>query len=406
MSNNSTVKCPNCSHEFPIGNALAKEIEDEIKNRYLKRFNEDKQRIEAERAQLAKDAEQIKLQVENQDRIIADKLRLVRQQLEQEAIKKAAGEMQLQMESINKELTEKSQKLKESQAKELELMQKEKQIKEREESLKLELEKKMHERQKEIEDRVKKMESERSDLKIRELEKKLADQVELAETMRRKAEQGSMQLQGEVQELALEELLRNSFPFDSIEEVAKGIKGADCIQHVKNHLAQPCGKIMYESKRTKAFANEWIEKLKNDMRAQQADLAILVTETLPKEMSTFGFKDGVWVCRFPDLKALSFVLRDGLIKVKTAIVSQENKDDKAHQIYNFVTGLEFRQNIEALLEGWLSLKEGIDKERIQMEKLWKEREKQLDKTLRNTAQFYGSMKGIAGNAIGDLKMLE
>src|SRR5207244_3428000 len=124
------------------------------------------------------------------------------------------------------------------------------------------------------------------------------------------------------------------------------------------------------------------------------------------EMNTFGFKDGIWICRFSDLKALSFVLRDGLIKIKTALVSQENKDDKAHQIYNFVTGVEFRQNIEALLEGWMALKEGIDKERIQMEKLWKEREKQLDKTLRNTAQFYGSMKGIAGNAIGDLKMLE
>jgi hypothetical protein len=362
--------------------------------------------MDAEKAQLEKKAEETKNLAENQEKIMTDKLRLLKQQLEQEAIKKAGAEMALQMEVLQKEILDKSEKLKISQIKELELIQKEKSILEKEQALKLELEKQLLERQKEIEEKVKKMESERSDLKIRELEKKLADQVELAETMRRKAEQGSMQLQGEVQELALEELLRATFPFDLIEEVAKGVKGADCIHTVRNHPAQPCGKIIYESKRTKAFANEWIEKLKTDMRAQQADLAILVTETLPKDMSSFGFKDGVWICRFSDLKALSFVLRDGLIKIKMAVVSQENMSDKAQTIYNYITGTEFRQNIEAILEGWLSLKEGIDKERIQMEKLWKEREKQLDKTLRNTAQFYGSMKGIAGNAIGDIKLLE
>lgn len=406
MSNNSTVKCPNCQHEFPIGNALAQEIENDIRSKYLKRYNEDKQKVEAEKAQLAKDTELVRQQVENQEKIIADKLRLAKQQLEAEATKKAAGEMQLHMEALNKELVEKSQKLKESQVKELELMQKEKKVNEREENLKLELEKQMLEKQKEIEERVKKMEAERSDLKIKELEKKLADQVDQLEIMRRKAEQGSMQLQGEVQELALEELLRSTFPFDRVEEVAKGVKGADCILHVRNHLAQACGKIIYESKRTKAFSNEWIDKLKTDMRSQQADLAILVTESLPKEMDSFGFKEGVWICKFSDLKAISFILRDSLIKINTAVVSQENKTDKAHLIYNYVTGVEFRQNIEAILEGWLALKDGITREKIQMEKIWKEREKQIDKTLTNTAQFYGSIKGIAGNAVGDIKLLE
>lgn len=406
MSNNSTVKCPACNHEFQIGNALAQEIESEIKGRYMKRFTEDKQKIDAERARLANEAEQIKLQAENQDKILADKLRLAKQQLEQEAIKKAAGEMQFQMELLNKELLEKSSKLKESQAKELELMYKEKQMLEKEATFNLELEKQLLERQKEIEDKVKKIENERSEMKIKELEKKLNDQIEMAETMRRKAEQGSMQLQGEVLELALEELLRATFPFDTVEEVAKGIKGADCIHHVRNHLAQSCGKIIYESKRTKAFSNEWIDKLKTDMRSQQADVAILVTETLPRDMDSFGFKDGVWICRFSDIKALSYVLRDTLIKINTAVVSQENRSDKAHLIYNYVTGTEFRQNIEAILEGWLALKDGITRERIQMEKIWKEREKQIDKTLTNTAQFYGSIKGIAGNAVGEIKLLE
>lgn len=406
MSNNSTIQCPNCKHEFPIENALSQKIEDDIRGKYLKRYNEDKQKLESEKAQLAKESEQLKLMAENQDKLLEDKLRLAKSQLQQEAIKKAASDMQVQMEMLNKELTEKSQRLKESQVKELELMQKEKQIKEREESMKLDMEKQMLERQKEIEDRVKKMESERTDLKIKELEKKLSDQVELAETMRRKAEQGSMQLQGEVMELALEELLRSAFPFDTIEEVAKGTKGADCVQIVRNNLAQPCGKIIYESKRTKAFTNEWIEKLKMDMRAQQADIAVIVTEVLPKEMDSFGFKDGVWICRFSEVKALSFLLRDSLVKISTALTSQENKGDKMHLLYDYLTGTEFRQNIEAVMEGFVSLKDSITREKIQMEKIWKEREKQLDKVLLNTTQFYGSIKGIAGNAISDIKLLE
>lgn len=406
MSNNSTIKCPNCQHEFPIGNALAQEIESEIRAKYKAHLSTETKKLDAEKALLAKEAEQLKLQKENQDRLLDDRLKIEKGRLEQEAIKKAAEEMKLQMDSLNKDLTDKSQKLKESQQKELELLQKERQVKEREENLKLELEKQMLERQKEIEDRVKKMESERTDLKIRELEKKLSDQVELAETMRRKAEQGSMQLQGEVLELALEELLRRDFPFDTIEEVAKGTRGADCVQTVRNNLAQNCGKIIYESKRTKAFTQEWIEKLKQDMRAQQADIAVIVTETLPRDMDSFGFKDGVWICRFSEVKPLAFILRDRLLNVHAVLLSQENKGDKMQMLYDYLTANEFRQNIEAVVEGFLSLRKGIISEKVQMEKIWKEREKQLDKVLLNTTQFYGSIKGIAGNAVGDLKMLE
>ncbi|MBL7903192.1 MAG: DUF2130 domain-containing protein [Bacteroidia bacterium] len=406
MSNNSTIKCPNCKHEFPIGNALALEIENEIKARYLKRFNEDKQALEAEKARLAAETEALKVQAENQDKLLNDKVRLAREQLTEEARKKAAEEMNQRFELLNKELTEKSQKLKDSEGKELELLKKQREIQEREDRLKLELEKQLLERQKEIEEKAKKMEGERFELKIKELEKKLEDQVQMAETMRRKMEQGSMQLQGEVQELALEELLRGSFPFDRIEEVSKGVKGADCMQIVVNAQAVECGKIIYESKRTKAFTNEWIEKLKLDMRNQKADIAVIVTETLPRDMNSFGMKDGVYICRFNEVKALAHLLRDSLIRISQAMVSQENKGDKMHMLYDYLTGNEFRQHIEAVVEGFVSMKETIGREKLQMEKLWKEREKQLEKVLLNTTQFYGSIKGIAGNAVGDLKLLE
>lgn len=215
--------------------------------------------------------------------------------------------------------------------------------------------------------------------------------------MKRRVEQGSMQLQGEVQELALEELLKTAFPFDTISEVGKGVKGADAIQTVRNKQGQDCGKIIYESKRTKAFSNDWIEKLKVDMRAQQADVAVLVSEVLPKDLDTFGEKDGVWICRFSEVKALSTLLRDGIIKIYTATKSEDNKGEKMTMLYSYLTSNEFSGQWKAIREGFMSMRHSIQKERDSMEKLWKAREKQLEKILLNAAHIQGSVEGIAGS---------
>ena len=243
-------------------------------------------------------------------------------------------------------------------------------------------------------------------LKLKELEKQLEDQRKLAEEMKRRAEQGSMQLQGEVQELLLEELLSDHFPYDHIGEVGKGVEGADCIQIVRNHIGQDCGKIIFESKRTKAFNNGWIEKLKADMRNKQADVAILVTQVYPKEMTCFGEKDGVWICSFSEVIALTSALRHTIIRIADTKKSEENKGEKMQMLYSYLTGIEFRQQIETIVEGFLSLKNSISKERIQMEKIWKEREKQLERVLLSTSGMYGSIKGIAGASIGEIPLLE
>ncbi|MGZ3932606.1 MAG: DUF2130 domain-containing protein [Bacteroidia bacterium] len=406
MSNKSTIKCPNCKTEFPIGDAMAKEIEDGIKQRYLERFTKDQKALDEEKLKLRNESEALKLMQENQEKIIADKVSLQKRVLQEEAIKKAAEEMNLQLGMLQKELLEKNVKIKEAQQKELELMQKENRLKEERESLNLELEKKMIERQKEIEDKIKKTESERNELRFKEYEKRLADQVELIETMKRKAEQGSMQLQGEVQELALEELLRAAFPFDTIEEVGKGVKGADCIQLVRNNLGIECGKIIYESKRTKAFGGDWIDKLKADMRSKNADVAVLVTETMPKDLDFFGLKDGVWICTFSEVKALSHVLRDGIIKIAGAAKTQENKGEKMTMLYNYLTGNEFAEQWKAIREGFLSMRLSIQNEKTAMERLWKAREKQLEKVLLNAAHIRGSIDGIAGLESIDLNLLD
>ena len=170
-------------------------------------------------------------------------------------------------------------------------------------------------------------------MKVLELQKQLDDQRKLAEEMKRKHEQGSMQLQGEVQELALEELLRNAFPFDVVSPVGKGVRGADCILTVRNNFGQECGKIIFESKRTKDFSEDWIEKLKADMRVLGADVAVIVTLAMPRSMGSFGEKDGIWICTFSEARALVYVLRDAVIKVYNAAKSQENKGDKMTLLY-------------------------------------------------------------------------
>jgi len=202
------------------------------------------------------------------------------------------------------------------------------------------------------------------------------------------------------------EILKENFPFDVIEEVGKGVEGADCIQTVRNNVGVACGKIIYESKRTKAWSNSWIDKLKADKRNTGADVAILVTQAFPKDMDKFGERDGIWVCSFYEVASLAHALRGGIIKISEAYRSQEGKADKMQMLYDYLTGNEFRGQMEAIVEGFMSLKQGITKERVQMEKVWKEREKQIEKVLLSTSGMYGSVKGIAGASVSDIPLLE
>lgn len=213
-----------------------------------------------------------------------------------------------------------------------------------------------------------------------------------------------MQLQGEVQELALEQLLRDAFPFDLVSEVGKGVRGADCIQTVRNNFGNECGKIIFESKRTKDFAQDWIEKLKADMRVLGADVAVIVTQAMPKDMASFGEKDGIWICTFSEVKALVYVLRDLVMKVYNASKSQENKGDKMTLLYQYLISGEFSHQWNAIREGFMGMKMSIQRERDQMEKMWKAREKQLEKVLLNAAHIRGSIEGIAGMDV-DLNLL-
>lgn len=422
------IACPNCHTAIDVDAVLSADAEQRIRQQYEQQLQSNLSAIQAEKKKLEDEQRLFEEKRRRENEIFQERLKTEKQKLEgelqaekrrmetelqQQLKQKIAADYENQLRLLQENASDNEAKLKEARQKELAFLQKEQQLKAREAELEIELQKKLLEERTVLAQQIRKEESDRVQLKeteyvlkLKELEKQLEDQRKLAEEMKRKAEQGSMQLQGEVQELLLESLLREAFPTDSVQEVGKGVEGADCMLTVQNRLGQESGKIIFESKRTKTFNNSWIEKLKTDMRAQQADVAILVTAVFPKDMHCFGERDGVWICTFAEVIALTNALRHTILRVSETRKSEENKGDKMNLLYQFLTGTEFRQQIETIVEGFLSLKNSISKERIQMEKLWKEREKQLEKVLLSTSGMYGSIKGIAGASIGSIPLLD
>ncbi|WP_295767033.1 DUF2130 domain-containing protein [uncultured Mucilaginibacter sp.] len=395
------VKCPNCSHGFPIEEVMTEEYKKQLRNKMQQYTQQKEDEFRKKEEEFAVKQRQQQMQFEQR---LTEEKRALQQDMEQSLRKSIHADVENQMRMLENSLKEQEEKLRTSRQKELEFLQKEQTLKQREEELELITERKLHEQREALAEQIRKQEAEKFSLrdneyqfKVRELEKQLDDQKKLAEEMKRKAEQGSMQLQGEVQELMLEEQLRSYFPFDMVNEVGKGIRGADCIQTVRNQFGQECGKIIYESKRTKEFGGDWIEKLKKDMRQMGADIAVIVTQCYPKDMECFGEKDGVWICSFSEVKAVSYVLRQGIMKTSAIVKAQEGKGDKMHLLYDYLTSSEFNEQWKALREGFGSMRMSIQKEREAMEKLWKVREKQLEKVLLSAVQIQGSIEGIAGN---------
>ena len=337
----------------------------------------------------------------------------LQQKMEEQLRKSITADYENQLQLLQQNNKDNEEKLKLARQKELDFLKKEQELMTKEQEIEIQLQKMLLQERAQLTETIRKEETERNSLreteyqlKIKEMEEKLEQQKKLAEEMKRKAEQGSMQLQGEVQELKLEELLRSSFPFDMVTEVAKGVKGADCMLRVRNNFGQECGTIIFESKRTVAFSNEWIEKLKTDMRSQGADAAVLVTQALPKDMNGFGEKEGVWVCSFNEVKAVVAIMRDAIVKIYNASQSQQNKGDKMQLLYSYLTSNEFGEQWKAVREGFMSMKLSIQKERDAMEKLWKAREKQLEKVLLNAAHIKGSIGGIAGQSAIDFTLTD
>lgn len=410
MTNNTQIKCPSCGTSIDVQDILAHQLEAEIKQKYQSQLASERHRYEQEQAKLQQEREAFEQKKKQENELfqqrLDNKLREERKAIEDRLKAKLETEQADQFKALQQELNDKSEQIKDLHRAKADIERLKREKDELKEAVELDLQRKMNEQLLTERERIKKLEEEKNELKLRELQKQLDDQKKLTEEMKRKQEQGSMQLQGEVQELAIEEWLSAQFPLDSIEEVKKGARGGDCIQVVNTHQRVGCGKIYYESKRTKDFQPSWIEKFKTDMREKGADVGVLVTDAMPAGLERMGIKDGVWICSYEEFKGLCAVLRETVIQIGLAVASQENKGDKMHMLYDFLTSNTFRMQVEAIVEGFSCMKSDLEKEKRAMQRIWKEREKQIDKVVTNTIDMYGSIKGIAGNAIQPVQALE
>lgn len=410
MNSQTKINCPNCGTEIDVQDILSHQLEEDLQKKFNANLAEEKKKYESRVESLKQEKEDFEKQKEKEselfDQRLSEKLKEERIKISVEEKKKLQEEQSEQFDILQKELNEKSEKLKELNKSKAEIEKLKREKDELKESIEAEAQKSLNEKLIEEKEKIRKSEHSKNELAIKELEKKLDDQKKLTEEMQRKHEQGSMQMQGEVQELIIEDWLTNNFPLDVIEEVKKGARGADCLQTVNTRTRQNCGTIYYESKRTKDFQKSWIEKFKNDIREKGANIGVLVTDVMPGDMDRMGLKEGIWICTYEEFKGLCFVLRESIIQLSNALASQENKGDKMSMLYDFLTNNEFRLQIEAIVEGFTQMKEDLESEKRAMQRIWKTREKQIEKVVTNTINMYGSIKGIAGTEIGAIKALE
>ncbi len=410
MENSTRVVCPNCGENIDVSTLLSHQLEEDLKAKYEIQKKRDLERLKAQEAELQKQKESFEENKKKENELFRErlevKLKEEAKRQEQRIKAKIDEEQSQQIADIQKELNEKSEKIKELHKTKAEIEKLKREKAEARELLEVELQQKLNAQLGEERLKIKKLEEEKNELKIRELAKQLEDQKKLTDDMKRKQEQGSMQLQGEIQELAIEEWLMSEFPLDTIEEIKKGARGGDCIQIVNTRVRQNCGKIYYESKRTKDFQPTWIEKFKDDIRDRNANIGVLVTEVMPSDMDRLGLKDGIWICNFEEFKGLSKVLRQTMVLLDSSVETQSNKGDKMGMLYDFLMSNAFKLQIEGIVEGFTTMQADLESEKRSMQRIWKSREKQIERVINNTVDMYGSIKGIAGNAIGNIQALE
>ena len=400
------IKCPKCGEEIDIENLIQAEAKDTLD----KKLAQQKAELDKQLEEYKKQTESLKSQLEKEkEKAIDDALKSQKQEFKakEEELKKNIREEQKEAyQELEKELEEKSLQIKELNKLKAEKSRLEREKEELQEKIIADTEKEFSQKLVEEKQKYQKQAEEKFELQIKELQKQLQDQKDLTEEMKKRQEQGSMQLQGEVQELAIEKYLKENYIYDEIKEVGKGDMGADSLQIVNTSYKPNCGTIYYESKRTKTFKEDWIAKFKNDIQEKGADIGVLVTAVYPKNMTRMGMRDGVYICTYEEFKALSFILRETLIKISDTKTLQENRHEKSAILYNYLTSTEFRFQFETIVNAFVGLQNDLESEKRAMNKLWKKREKEIQNVLSATTDMYGAIQGISGNAIQRVEALE
>jgi len=396
------IACPECKHEFSPDESLKHQLDhmmQEERATLTANFAEKEKALDLANKEISQRENSV-------NQLVSEKLKSEKLKLKSELEKSVRGDFSAELEGLRKELEEKQGKLNKAKGLEIEIERIKRETKEREDALQLTYEKELSAERSKIESAIVEREAQRNEMKLAERDKQLNDLRKQLEEARRKAEQGSMQTQGEVQELALQELLTDLFKFDSIQEVPKGQNGADTVHVVRTQYGKECGIIAYESKRTKNFSEGWISKLKDDMREHGANHGILVTEVMPKDMTTFGLRNGVWVCTFKEVAGLASAIRQICLTEANIKATEVNRTEKIQALYNYLMSSEFKHRVEAIIEAAAEMRSNIDKERRSMLAFWKKQEKAIDQMGFLVTDIVGSIDGISGNALGPIRGLQ
>lgn len=402
---NNEIKCPNCQSSIEITEVMSAQLSAQIRA-------DVENEVAAKRLEIAKLTHQVnqrEAELESRssqiEREVAQQMKEERERVFAQAQQAAEENLHEQLASREQELGQLRERLKESQKAELELQKKQRELQDRADALELEVAREVNEKRSEIRKQAMEDADEQHRLNMAEKDSQIQGLLKKIDELKRKAEQGSQQTQGEVQEIALEDLLQTSFPSDSIAPVAKGTRGADTLQGVYDGTGQCCGQILWESKRTKNWSNTWLAKARDDQRSARASCVVMVSEALPEGVRTFALIEGVWVCSWSCVVGLAAALRNCLIEVGKCKLAVQGQHDKMELVYNYLSGSEFQQRVEGVVEAFVTMQTDLESEKRSMNRVWSKREKQIQRAVINMAGMYGDLQGIIGSSMPTIEGL-
>jgi hypothetical protein len=408
-----TIVCPQCKTEIKLTESLAAPLLETARRDYEQRLSQKEADMSKREQALLERAQSLEKAKATLDQQVAQKLQLERARIaaeEQQKAKLALGndldQKSKEISSLHEVLKQRDAKLAEAQKAQADVLRKQRELDDAKRELDLTVQKRVQADLTSEREKAKKEAEEELKLKVMEKDQTITAMQKQIEDLKRRAEQGSQQLQGEVQELELESLLAAKFPRDTVQPVPKGEFGGDVLQRVIGPLNQICGTILWECKRTKNWSDGWLPKLREDQRTAKAEIAVIVSQALPKEVETFGFVDGVWVADPKVTLPVAMSLRQTLIEVATARQASEGQQSKMEMVYSYLTGPRFRQRIQAIVEAFSSMREDLDREKKAITRQWSKREEQIDRVMNATVGMYGDLQGIAGKTLQEIEGLE